>query len=80
MKPIYIALLWVISFAAYSVILILMYTFVPQGSLFEFYNLIAGPVPGAEWDTIISNIVIFGSAVITFLLVWLVAVISMRRK
>jgi len=61
MKPIYIALLWVISFAAYSVILILMYTFVPQGSLFEFYNSIAGPVPGAEWDTIISNIVILAA-------------------
>ncbi|MCG7780723.1 hypothetical protein [Lelliottia amnigena] len=80
MKPIHIALMWAASFAVYAVVLILMYAFVPQGSLFTFYNDIAGPVPGAEWDSIISNVIIMGSAVITFLLVWLVAYLAMRNQ
>ncbi|MGS2871558.1 hypothetical protein [Enterobacter huaxiensis] len=80
MKAIHIALLWATSFAAYAVILILMYAFVPQGKLFAFYSDFAGPVPGAEWDNIISNVIIFGSAAITFLLVWVVAYFALKSR
>lgn len=80
MKAIYIALLWAASFVVYAVILILMYTFVPQGTLFVFYSALAGPVAGAEWDNIISNVLILGSAIITFLLVWIVSYFVLNYK
>lgn len=79
MKAIHIALLWLLSFAVYAVVLILMYAFVPAGDLFALYDKMAGPVPGAEWDNIYSNVIILGSATITFLLVWLVAALVLRR-
>ncbi|AEN64796.1 hypothetical protein Entas_2061 [Enterobacter soli] len=80
MKAIHIALLWAASFLVYAVILILMYAFVPQGKLFAFYSDFSGPVPGAEWDSIISNVIILGSAAITFLLVWAVAFIFLKKR
>lgn len=80
MKAIHIALLWLLSFAAYAVVLILMYALVPAGGLFALYGKIAGPVPGAEWDNIYSNVIILGSAAITFLLVWLVAFLAIKRS
>ncbi|MGU3414675.1 hypothetical protein ACLBW0_13140 [Enterobacteriaceae bacterium C34A] len=80
MKAIHIALMWAASFAVYAIILILMYTFVPQGTLFTFYNNIAGSVAGEEWDKIISNVIILSSAVITFLLVWIVAYFVLRKR
>ncbi len=73
MKAIHIALLWLLSFAAYAVVLTLMYALVPAGKLFFLYDKIAGPVYGAEWDNIYSNVIIFGSAAITFLVVWMMA-------
>ncbi|MDK9362797.1 MULTISPECIES: hypothetical protein [Lelliottia] len=80
MKAIHIALLWLLSFAAYAVVVILMYALVPAGDLFALYEKIAGPVPGAEWDNMYNNLIILGRAAITFLLVWLVAFVAMRRS
>lgn len=80
MKAIHIALLWAASFMVYAVILILMYAFIPQGKLFAFYSDLTGPVSGTEWDNIISNFFILGSAAITFLLVWAAACIALKNR
>ncbi len=80
MKAIYFALMWAASFAVYAVVLILMYAFVPQGALLTLYSRFAGPVPGAEWDSIISNIIIMGSAAITFCIVWIIAYFVLRQR
>ncbi|WP_312972962.1 hypothetical protein [Atlantibacter sp.] len=73
MKAFYIALLWVVSFAVYAVILIMMYMLLPQGLLLELYQYIFGSVSGMEWEGIISNVMILGSAFITFFIVWITA-------
>lgn len=80
MKAFHIACLWAASFITYAIILIAMYALTPQGILFSWYESAFGQVSGGEWDSLVGDFFIFGSAIINFSLVWLVAAIVIKRQ
>lgn len=73
MKAHYFVILWLTPMLSWVAIMFLLYRAIPFGDLLNKYYELLGPIGGGDWDSLISEIVIYGAAFLNCIFIWAVA-------